>query len=246
MPANQQLGIALFGRQSEQRRLGDFVDGVRKSGGTMLVRGEAGIGKSALLLDTAGIAAARGMRILRTAGVESETHMPFAGLHQMLLPLRTEIRELPAPQRDALGAAFGLTDARVPDPFLIALAALNLLGEAAARSPVLLLVEDAHWLDRASADVLAFVARRLDSEPIVLLAAKRDGFQSPLDGAGLPELLLDRLDDTAATALRQLMIKDSMPYRCDKLDRRLVADARITPREVSGPGAAPLPRRPYG
>ncbi|MET9240803.1 AAA family ATPase [Nonomuraea sp. NPDC003709] len=200
MPANQ-LGIALFGRQSEQRRLGDFVDGVRKSGGAMLVRGEAGIGKSALLLDTAGIAAARGMRILRTAGVESETHMPFAGLHQMLLPLRTEIRELPAPQRDALGAAFGLTDARVPDPFLIALAALNLLGEAAARSPVLLLVEDAHWLDRASADVLAFVARRLDSEPIVLLAAIRDGFQSPLDGAGLPELLLDRLDDTAATAL---------------------------------------------
>ncbi|MEV4355121.1 AAA family ATPase [Nonomuraea sp. NPDC049625] len=200
MPANQ-LGIALFGRQSEQRRLGDFVDGVRKSGGAMLVRGEAGIGKSALLLDTAGVAAARGMRILRTAGVESETHMPFAGLHQLLLPLRTEIGELPAPQRDALGAAFGLTDARVPDPFLIALAALNLLGEAAARSPVLLLVEDAHRLDRASADVLAFVARRLDSEPIVLLAAIRDGFQSPLDGAGLPELLLDRLDDTAATAL---------------------------------------------
>ncbi|MEU4233615.1 AAA family ATPase [Nonomuraea sp. NPDC026600] len=200
MPANQPV-IALFGRESEQRRLGDFVDGVHMSGGAMLVRGEAGIGKSALLLDTAGIAAARGMRILRTAGVESETHMPFAGLHQVLLPLRTEIGELPAPQRDALGAAFGLTDARVPDPFLIALAALNLLGEAAARSPVLLLVEDAHWLDRASADVLAFVARRLDSEPIVLLAAIRDGFQSPLDGAGLQELLLERLDDTAATAL---------------------------------------------
>ena len=192
---------ALFGRGSEQRRLGDFVDGVRERGGAMLVRGEAGIGKSALLLDTAAVAAARGMRILRTAGVESETHMPFAGLHQMLLPLRTEIGELPAPQRDALGAAFGLTDARVPDLFLIALAALNLLGEAAARSPVLLVVDDAHWLDRASADVLAFVARRLDSEPIVLLAAVRDGFRSPLDGAGLQELLLDRLDDTAATAL---------------------------------------------
>lgn len=200
MPANQPV-IELFGRESEQLRLGDFVDGVREGGGAMLVRGEAGIGKSALLLDTARIAAARGMRILRTTGVESETHMPFAGLHQVLLPLRTEIGELPAPQRDALGAAFGLTDARVPDPFLIALAALNLLGEAAARSPVLLLVEDAHWLDRASADVLAFVARRLDSEPIVLLAAIRDGFQSPLDGAGLQELLLDRLDDAAATAL---------------------------------------------
>ncbi|MEU7749260.1 AAA family ATPase [Nonomuraea sp. NPDC049158] len=192
---------ALFGRESEKRHLGDFVDGVRDGGGAMLVRGEAGIGKSALLLDTAAIAAARGMRILRTTGVESETHMPFAGLHQILLPLRTEIGQLPAPQRDALGAAFGLTDARVPDPFLVALAALNLLGEAAARSPVLLLVEDAHWLDRASADVLAFVARRLESEPIALLAAIRDGFRSPLDGAGLRELLLDRLDDTAATAL---------------------------------------------
>ncbi|MGW2161686.1 ATP-binding protein [Nonomuraea sp. NPDC001699] len=200
MPVNQPVR-ALFGRECEQRRLGEFVDGVRQGGGAMLVRGEAGIGKSALLLDTAKVAAARGMRILRTAGVESETHMPFAGLHQVLLPLRTEIGHLPAPQRDALGAAFGLTDARVPDPFLIALAALNLLGEAAARSPVLLLVEDAHWLDRASADVLAFVARRLDSEPIVLLAAIRDGFPSSLDGAGLPELLLDRLDDTAATAL---------------------------------------------
>ncbi|GAA0967909.1 LuxR family transcriptional regulator [Acrocarpospora macrocephala] len=200
MSAGQPV-TALFGREPEQRRLGDFVASVRDGGGAMLVRGEAGIGKSALLRDTAEIAAARGMRILRTVGVESETHMPFAGLHQLLLPVRAEIGELPAPQRDALGAAFGLTDARVPDRFLIALAALNLLGEAAARSPVLLLVEDAHWLDRASADVLAFVARRLDSEPIVLLAAIRDGFHSPLDEAGLQELFLDRLDDTAATAL---------------------------------------------
>ncbi|MER6514893.1 LuxR family transcriptional regulator [Nonomuraea sp. NPDC001636] len=191
----------LFGRESERRRLSAFVGGVHLSGGAMLVRGEPGIGKSTLLLDTAEIAAAHGMRILRLAGVESETHMPFAGLHQALLPLRAEIRGLPAPQRDALGAAFGLTDARVPDPFLIALAALNLLGEAAARAPVLLLAEDAHWLDRASADVLAFVARRLDSEPIVLLAAIRDGFPSPLDGVGLPELVLGRLDDAAATAL---------------------------------------------
>ncbi|MEV4075498.1 helix-turn-helix transcriptional regulator [Nonomuraea fuscirosea] len=200
MPANPPVG-ALFGRESERRRLGDFVDSVREGGGAMLVRGEAGIGKSALLLDTAAIATARGMQILRTAGVESETHMPFAGLHQVLLPLRTEIEGLPVPQRDALGAAFGLTDARVPDPFLIALATLNLLGEAATRSPVLLLAEDVHWLDRASTDVLAFVARRLNSEPIVLLAAIRDGFPSPLDGAGLQELHLDRLDDTAATAL---------------------------------------------
>ncbi|GAA4191253.1 helix-turn-helix transcriptional regulator [Microbispora amethystogenes] len=216
---------SLFGRESEQRRLGDFVHGVRMTGGAMLVRGEAGIGKTALLLDTAGLAAAHGMRILRTAGVESETHMPFAGLNQVLFPLRTEFAELPTPQRDALGAAFGLTDVRVPDPFLIALATLNLLGEAAARSPVLLLVEDAHWLDRASADVLAFVARRLDSEPILLLAAIRDGFQSPLDRAGLPELLLDRLDDAAATAL----LETHSPTLTSAVRTRLLREAAGNP-----------------
>ncbi|MFA1538124.1 helix-turn-helix transcriptional regulator [Actinomadura monticuli] len=159
------------------------------------------MGKSALLVEMAGVAAAQGMRILRTAGVESETHLPFAGLHQLLLPLRGEIGRLPRPQRDALGAVFGLTDARAPDPFFIGLAALNLLSEAAGRSPVLLLVDDVHWLDRSSADVLAFVARRLDSEPIVLLAAMREGHRGPLHGAGLRELFLDRLDDAAATAL---------------------------------------------
>lgn len=167
----------------------------------MLVRGDAGIGKSALLLDTAATAAANGLRVLRTAGAESETHMPFAGLHQLLLPLRSGIGELPVPQRDALGAAFGLTDARVPDLFLVALATLNLLSEAAARTPLLLVAEDVHWLDTSSAGVLAFVARRLESEPILLVAAVRDGFESPLESAGLAELLLDRLDDDEAAAL---------------------------------------------
>lgn len=192
---------ALFGREFEQGRLAALVDGVREGGAALLVRGDAGIGKSALLLDTAATAAARGMRVLRTAGAQAETHMPFAGLHQLLLPLRTEIGELPAPQRDALGAAFGLIDAPAPDLFLVALGTLNLLGGAAAKTPVLLLVEDVHWLDRPSAEVLAFVARRLESEPILLVAALRDGSQSPLETAGLPELVLDRLDDDAATAL---------------------------------------------
>lgn len=191
----------------------------------MLVRGEAGIGKSALLLETTGNAAARGMQVLRTAGVESETHMPFAGLHQVLLPVRADISKLPGPQRDALGAAFGLTDARAPDLFLIALATLNLLGEAAVRAPVLLVAEDAHWLDRSSSDVLAFVARRLESEPILLLAALRDGFPSPLDGAGLQELSLDRLDDTAATAL----LDAHVPAMASMVRTRLLGEAAGNP-----------------
>ncbi|WP_371782603.1 helix-turn-helix transcriptional regulator [Streptosporangium subroseum] len=191
----------LYGRESETRLIADFVRQVRGGGAAMVVRGEAGIGKSALLSESAGVAAAHGLRILKATGVESETHMPFAGLHQLLLPINAEIAELPAPQRDALGAAFGLTDTAVPDLFLIALAVLNLLGETAARSPVLLIVEDAHWLDRSSADVLAFVARRLDAEPVVMLAAIRDGFSSSFDEAGLRELQLERLDDDDAAAL---------------------------------------------
>lgn len=191
----------LYGREPERRLIGDLLRQVRKGGAAMTVRGEAGIGKSALLSESAEVAAARGLRVLRTTGVESETHLPFAGLHQLLLPIRAEMAELPAPQRDALGAAFGLTDAAVPDIFLIALAVLNLLGEAAARSPVLLIIEDAHWLDRSSADVLAFVARRLDAEPVVMLAAIRDGFRGSFDEAGLRELRLERLDDDAAASL---------------------------------------------
>ncbi|MFC7647299.1 AAA family ATPase [Streptosporangium lutulentum] len=203
----------LYGREPERRLIGDLLRQVRKGGAAMTVRGEAGIGKSALLSESAEVAAARGLRVLRTTGVESETHLPFAGLHQLLLPIRAEMAELPAPQRDALGAAFGLTDAAVPDIFLIALAVLNLLGEAAARSPVLLIIEDAHWLDRSSADVLAFVARRLDAEPVVMLAAIRDGFRGSFDEAGLRELRLERLDDDAAASLLDARTP-GLPRRC--------------------------------
>nr|WP_089211488.1 LuxR family transcriptional regulator [Streptosporangium subroseum] len=215
----------LYGRESETRLINDFVRQVRGGGTAMIVRGEAGIGKSALLSESAGVAAAHGLRILRATGVESETHMPFAGLHQLLLPIRAEIDALPGPQRDALGAAFGLTDAAVPDLFLIALAVLNLLGETAARSPVLLLVEDAHWLDRSSADVLAFVARRLDAEPMVMLAAIRDGFSSSFDEAGLRELQLKRLDDEAAAAL----LDTRNPGLAPAVRRRLLKESAGNP-----------------
>ncbi|MEV6865170.1 AAA family ATPase [Streptosporangium subroseum] len=216
---------SLYGRERETRLLGDFVGRLGGGGSAMVVRGEAGIGKSALLRECAGVAAARGVRILRAAGVESETHMPFAGLHQLLLPIRAEIDALPGPQRDALGAAFGMTDAAVPDLFLVALAVLNVLGEAATGSPVLLLIEDAHWLDRSSADVLAFVARRLDAEPVVMLAAIRDGFSSSFDGAGLRELQLKRLGDDAAAALLDARSPDLAPA----VRRRLLKESAGNP-----------------
>lgn len=192
---------SLVGRGAELRLLGGLVERVRDTGGAVVVRGEAGIGKSALLLEAGRMAAARGLRVLRTAGVEAEARVPFAGLYQLLRPVVGQVEELPAPQRDAVSAAFGGTEAAAPDLFLIALGTLNLVAAAAARAPVLLVVEDVQWLDRASADVLAFVARRLEFEPVVLLAAVRDEFPSSFAGTGLTELALGRLGGAEAAAL---------------------------------------------
>ena len=200
MPAVPQL-MRLVGRDHETQVLAGLIEGVRDRGSAVVVRGEAGIGKSAML-DEAGLrAVAGGLRVLRTAGVPSEGKVGFSGLHQLLRPVMDHLTQLPDPQRNAMSVVFGLTDAAAPDLFIVALATLNLLGEAATRTPVLLIVEDVHWLDRASADVLAFVARRLEFEPVVLLAAARDGFRGSFDDAGLPELNLRRLDRAAAAAL---------------------------------------------
>jgi len=201
----------LFGRASEIRRLCALVDGAGDRGTALVVRGEPGIGKSALLLEADRAARVQGMRILSTAGVESEAKLPFAALQQLLRPILDQADGLPEPQRNALLAALGITETVVPDLFLIALAVLNLLGEVATTVPVLVVVEDAHWLDKATADVLAFVARRLESEPVVLLAAMRDGFADSLADSGLPDLELQRLDDAAAATLLEVRAPDLAP-----------------------------------
>ncbi|MCK9926333.1 AAA family ATPase [Frankia sp. Mgl5] len=191
----------LIGREAETRALDSLVARVPGRGGAIVVRGEAGIGKSALLAELGRRAAETDMRILTTAGVESEATVAYGGLHHLLRSLLGRIPYLPGPQRDAILSAFGQSDAIVPDLFLIALATLTLLGEAAERQPVLLIVEDAHWLDRASADVMAFVARRLEFEPIILVVATRDGFPCAFDLARLPELAVRPLDHAQAVAL---------------------------------------------
>jgi predicted ATPase len=191
----------LIGREDEIDAIARLLDGAGQRGGALVLRGDAGIGKSTLLAEASRRASERGMRVLSTAGVQAETHLPFAGLHQLLRPVLDHVDALPAPQRDAVLAAFGMTGAKAPDLFLIALAALELLGDAADRAPVLLAVEDPHWLDQATADVLAFVARRLESAQIVLIAALREGFESPLADAGLREPRLGGLDAAAAAAL---------------------------------------------
>ena len=165
--------VPLLGRGREQRKLMLLLDEVGARGGALVLRGDPGIGKSRLLGDAILAAQARGMTVLTTAGVQSETHLPFAGLHQLLRPVRARAAGLPPVLRAALDAAFGLTDDGAPEHFRIAMAALDLLAEVAGDAPLLVVVDDAHWLDRPTADVLAFVARRIESDPIVLLAATR-------------------------------------------------------------------------
>ena len=138
----------------------------------LVLRGEAGVGKTALLEYLQ--ERASGCRIARAAGVESEMELPFAGLHQLCAPMLDRLERLPAPQRDALGTAFGLSDGDAPDRFLVGLAVLSLLSEVAEERPLVCLVDDAQWLDRASAQALAFVARRLVAESVALVFAVRE------------------------------------------------------------------------
>ncbi len=174
---------------------------IPERGGALVLRGDPGIGKTALLAVASAAASSNGVSVLRTAGAQSEIALAFAGLHQLLRPALTWLDRLPGPHRDALSAAFGATDVPAPDPFLIALAALNLLACAAEHVPLLLVVDEAQWLDPPTAAALAFIARRVDAEPIAVLFALRNGAVSTLDGAGLPELRVGGLDDAAASKL---------------------------------------------
>ena len=162
----------------------------------LVLRGEAGVGKSALFEHL--VASATGCRVARAAGVESEMELAFAGLHQLCVPFLDRIDRLPGPQRDSLGTAFGLSAGERPDRFLIGLAVLSLLADVAEEAPLICIVDDAHWLDRVSAQTLAFVARRLLAERIALVFAVRE--PSDEDALiGLPELTVRGLSDARRT-----------------------------------------------
>jgi len=218
-------GVRLVGRDREKDMVAALLEGIRDRGGALVVAGEPGVGKSALLMAAAEMAADRGLPVLRTAGVQSEMNLPFAALHQLLRPVLAQADNLPLPQRNAIQAAFAMTDAAVPDLFLIALAALELLSEVAGHAPVVLIADDSQWLDRSSADVLAFVARRVQSDPIVVLASVRDGHDCPLVTAGLPELRVEGLADRAARDLLDARFPELAPA----VRERLVAEAEGNP-----------------
>jgi DNA-binding CsgD family transcriptional regulator len=191
----------LFGREPELRVLGDLIDHVRDRGGALAVTGEPGVGKSALLQQASMHATEAGMLVLTVTGVQSESLLPFAGLHQLLGSVLSKLDQLAEPQRDALRTALGMTD-RGTDAFLTALAVLNLLAASASRVPALVIAEDAHWLDQPTRNALAFVARRLEFEPILMLIAIRDDYHhGAFTDAGLPTLHLEPLSAAAAEAL---------------------------------------------
>jgi DNA-binding CsgD family transcriptional regulator len=242
----------LRGRRRECDVLDRLVEAVRAGESRALVlAGEPGVGKTALLDYVAGRAA--GFRVARATGVQSEMELPFAGLQQMCAPSMDDLERLPVPQRDALRTAFGLSAGPPPDRSLVGLAVLSLLAEVAGDQPLLCLVDDQQWLDRASAQVFGFVARRLGAESVgVVFAAWVPGGE--LDG--LPELTVEGLREADARALLESVFAGPLDERV--LDRA-VAETRgnplallelarpVTPAELAGgfglPRLVPLPRR---
>ena len=215
----------LHGRQRECALVDQLLARARElRSGALVVRGEPGIGKSALL----GYAADRadGMRVLRGVGVEAESELPFAAVHQLLHPVRAYLGRIPARPRDALRGAFGLGPAVGEDRFLVSIAILSLLAEVAEERPLLCLVDDAQWLDGASADALTFAARRLEVEGIAMLFAARDDDPPAFPAPGLPELRLTGLDLQAAEALLAEQAPDGL---ATQVRDRLVAGTAGNP-----------------
>lgn len=190
----------LRGRDAERASLVALVDGARAArAGALVLRGEPGVGKTALLDDL--VAGVQGVRVLRTQGLESEAPLAFAALYRLLRPLLALRDRIPVPQARALAVAFGQEDGERVDPFLVAVATLSLLTEAGEQLPVLVVVDDAHWLDPASADALLFTARRLQADRVALLFSVRDEVATPFRPDGVPVLAITPLDEASARSL---------------------------------------------
>ena len=195
--------LSLLGRETEIARIDQLLDRIDHGGATLFISGAAGIGKSALLEEAKTRARERGIAVLGMTGVLAEGHLAFAGLQQALRPLMKHAKSLAAHQQSALLNAFGLSDetAEARDIWAVALATLTLLTEGASQKPILLVVDDAQWLDEATREVLSFVSRRLSSDPIVLLLALREGFDLPFGDADTLRHIIPALGDADAARL---------------------------------------------
>jgi hypothetical protein len=212
----------LLGRERELAILTELFEGARRGQSrALVVGGDPGVGKTALVGQA--VESAAGARILRAVGVESEMELPYAALHQLCSPALDGLGRLPAPQRVALSTVFGLSAGDPPDRFLVGLAALSLLAGVGAKQPLICFVDDAQWLDQASAQTMAFVARRLLADPVVLIFATRG---RPAYLAALPQLALEGLADRDARALLDSVI----PFVLDEdVRRRIIAEAAGNP-----------------
>src|SRR5580700_10506911 len=232
----------LTGRISERAVLDRLVADVRAGEGrALVVRGEPGVGKTALLDYLAGQAS--GCLVARAAGVQSEMELAFAGLHQLCAPMLDHAESLPGPQREALQPAFGLSVGPVPDRFLVGLAVLGLLSETAGERPLVCVVDDQQWLDRASAQALGFAARRLAADPVGLVFAAR---VPGVDVAGLPELVVEGLAASDARALLESVLTGLTGPLDGRVRDRIIADTHgnplalleltkgLTPAELTG------------
>ena len=216
---DQYAVLKLWGRSRECDLLDRLVADVREGRSRVWVlRGEAGIGKTALLDYLAGVAS--GCRLVRTAGIESEMELAYAGLHQFCSSMLGGVNHLPSPHRDALRVAFGLQAGPAPDQFMVGLAVLGLLTQAAEEQPQVCLIDDAHWLDQVSAQTLAFVARRLLAERVALMFAVRDDSDRGVL-PGLPELTVSGLLDVDARSLLDAVMRGSLDER---VAERIVAE----------------------
>src|SRR6476659_8292157 len=216
--------VRLRGRSRERKRLGRLLTGVRsgRSGG-LVVRGEAGIGKTALLEQL--VEQAVGCTVARATGVQADMELPFAGLQQLFGSMLGSLARLPGPQRDAVEVAFGLRSGPAPDRFEVGLALRGLLAEVAEQQPLVCVVDDAQWLDQASARTLAFVARRLMAESVALVFAVREPAEEQTF-ARLPELVVEGLSDEDARALLGSAIAGRVDER---VIERIIAETRGNP-----------------
>ncbi len=214
------------GREHDIALIDRLIGRIHEGGAALLISGEPGIGKTALLELVKTRAQACGLRVLSITGVPMETQLPFAALHQALHPIMKRADVLPPRQRSALLAAFGIgADAPAPDMFLVALATLTLLTESAARRPILFVADDAQWLDQPTYDVLSFVSKRLEADPVALLMAMRDDSLRMLGHLGGSRHRLAGLDDAAAAQV----LDANAPDLSAELHRRFIREAAGNP-----------------
>jgi DNA-binding CsgD family transcriptional regulator len=200
-PAVSEPAVQIIGREHQLEVLLAAVDAAAEAGSALAVCGEAGIGKSVLIEATARRGHERGYLVLRATGVEAESQLPFAGLHELMCPVVGAVDALAPPLRRALLSAFGVEDGGPPEPFLIGLAALNVLAGVATRQPVAVIIDDLQWLDQASQDAVAFLARRIHDDPVIIVGGVRTGYATPFLPASGQVLNIAPLDEKSSRAL---------------------------------------------